>query len=108
MKDDRLYLTHILERIDRIRVHTSGGYEIFMAQDIIQDAVLRNLEVIGEAVKQISAELREQSPQIPWRRIAGMRDVLVHNYMGVDLDEVWNVVENELDKLEDQIRAILT
>jgi uncharacterized protein with HEPN domain len=75
MRDDRLYLAHILERIARIRAHTSGGYEAFIEQVLVQDAVLRNLEVIGEAVKQISTELRDQYPQVPWRRIAGMRDV---------------------------------
>ena len=108
MKGDKLYLEHILERIARIFKHTSGGYEVYLEQEIIQDAVLRNLEVIGEAVKQISPQLRQQHPQIPWRRIAGMRDVLIHDYMGVDLDEVWNVIENDLEVLESQIRSIIT
>jgi uncharacterized protein with HEPN domain len=107
MKDDKLFLTHILERITRIRDYTSGGYAVFMDESVVQDAVLRNLEVIGEAVKQISTELRDQNPQIPWRRIAGMRDVLIHDYMGVNLVEVWNVVQHNLDSLERQIQAIL-
>lgn len=107
MKDDNLYLAHILERIARIRQHTAGGYEVFIEQSVVQDAVLRNLEVIGEAVKQISPELREQHPHIPWRRMAGMRDVLIHDYMGIDLEEVWNVVAFNLDTLEKQISSIL-
>jgi uncharacterized protein with HEPN domain len=107
MKDDSLYLMHILERITRIRDYTSGGYEEFIEEALIQDAVLRNLEVIGEAVKQVSPALRDQHPQIPWRQIAGMRDVLIHDYMGINLDEVWNVVQYELDTLESQIQAIL-
>lgn len=107
MKDDKLYLEHILERIARIYEHTSGGYDAYLEQEIIQDAVLRNLEVIGEAVKRISPELRQQHPQIPWRRIAGLRDVLIHDYMGVDLDEVWNVIAHDLEVLESQIRSIV-
>jgi uncharacterized protein with HEPN domain len=71
MKDDNLYLTHILERIARIRDHTSGGYEIFIEEALIQDAVLRNLEVIGEAIKQVSPALRDQHPQVPWRQMPG-------------------------------------
>ena len=108
MKEDRLYLLHILERIARIRDYASGGYAAFIDEVMVQDAILRNLEVIGEAVKQVSTELREQNPQIPWRRIAGMRDVLIHDYMGVDPEEVWNVVQNDLDTLERQIQALLT
>ena len=106
MNRDAVYLTHILECIDRIEHYTASGYEAFSSDTMVQDAVVRNLEIIGEATKQLSFDLRKQHPQIPWRRIAGMRDVLIHNYMGVDPEEVWNVVDNELEKLKEQVTAI--
>ena len=67
---------------------------------MVQDAVLRNLEVIGEAVKKISDATRRQAPEVPWKQIAGLRDVLIHNYFGVQLDRVWQVVERDLTSLE--------
>lgn len=78
MKDDRVYLRHIRDAITRIESYVGGGREAFLADNMIQDAVIRNLEVIGEAVKNLSSDLRAQHPDIPWTRIAGMRDVLIH------------------------------
>jgi uncharacterized protein with HEPN domain len=90
VKDDRLYLIHILERIDRIESYVQDGREAFVASPIQQDAVMRNLEVIGEAAKCISEDLKQCNSDIPWRQIAGLRDVLIHQYMGVDITRVWN------------------
>jgi uncharacterized protein with HEPN domain len=104
--DDALYLDHIHERIQRIESCAEEGRAAFEASHVLQDAVIRNFEVIGEAVKQLSSELLEQYPNVPWRRIAGFRDVLIHNYMGVDLDEVWNVIENDLSPLKDTIETM--
>lgn len=80
MKDDRLYLINIIECIERIEAYTKGGKEVFLASTLIQDAVVRNFEIIGEATKRMSQPLKDQQPHVPWRRIAGLRDVLIHNY----------------------------
>ncbi len=68
---------------------------------------MRNFEVIGEAVKQLSPDLRDRYASVEWRRVAGFRDVLIHNYMGVDLDEVWNVIEKDLPRLKRTVTAML-
>ncbi|MDI9633235.1 MAG: DUF86 domain-containing protein [Methanolinea sp.] len=106
MKDDRLYLIHILERIRRVEEYTRGGREVFSSSPMVQDAVVRNLEVIGEAVKNISPRLKDAHPEIPWRRIAGLRDLLIHRYMGVDLEEVWNIVVKDLPDLKERLVAL--
>ncbi len=108
MKDQRLYLEHIVERCDRIIEYTSAGHVAFLNSSQQQDAVIRNLEVVGEAAKQLSPETRDAMEDLDWRRIAGMRDVLIHNYMGVDLDEVWNVASREVPELRQAVTLHLT
>jgi uncharacterized protein with HEPN domain len=93
------YLQHARAAILSIKEYTVGGRAAFFASKMEQDAVLRNLEVIGEATKALGPEMRDRAPEIPWRRIAGMRDQLIHHYFGVDLETVWRVVEVELDPL---------
>ena len=104
---DAIYLEHIYERIQRIEACAEEGRDTFDQSPILQDAILRNFEVIGEAVKQLSSGLRDRHPEVPWRRVAGFRDVLIHNYMGVDLDEVWNVIEKDLPGLKRSVKAML-
>ncbi len=108
MKTDHAYLSHIMDSIAKIESYATVGKEEFMSLSHWQDAIIRNLEIIGEATKRLSKPLKEQYPDIPWRSIAGLRDVLIHDYMGVDLESVWNVVENDLPPLKEQLRTILT
>ena len=96
MKDDQVFLLQILEFIEKIDTYTQNGKEEFMLTPLIQDAVIRNFEIIGEAVKQVSDQIKKEHAEIHWREIAGFRDVLIHKYMGVDLDAVWNAVEIDL------------
>jgi len=93
MKDDNVYLRHILECIQNIESYIPNGKNDFFSSKLIQDTIIRNLEIVDEATKRISQELRDQHPQLPWREMAGLRDVLIHNYFGVDNTIVWNVIE---------------
>lgn len=107
MKDDRPYLEHIHEAILRIASYTAGGWEAFAANPMAQDAVLRNFEVIGEATKRLSAATKDRQPNVPWREMAGLRDVLIHNYMGVNMPRVWNIIEQHLPGLRQAVEELL-
>ena len=107
MKDDRLYLHHMLERCQRVARFIGAGREAFLASEELQDAVIRNIEVIGEAAKRVSPELRGRLATLDWKSICGMRDVLIHDYIGVDLDEVWNVALSRLPELEAVLERFL-
>lgn len=89
MNKDRLYLESIRDCLERIAEYTEPGEAAFLASRLIQDGVIRNLEVIGEATKNLSEDLRASNPSTPWRQIAGMRDVLIHDYLKVNLSRVW-------------------
>jgi uncharacterized protein with HEPN domain len=88
MKGDQVYLRHILDAIGKIESYVAVGHNEFISKSHWHDAVIRQLEIVGEATKRLSRDLRSQHPEVPWRRIAGMRDVLIHDYMGVDLEAV--------------------
>jgi uncharacterized protein with HEPN domain len=88
-RDDAVYLRHVLDAIERIERHAGGMDErAFLGNELVQDAVLRQLEIIGEAVKHLSNAMRDQHPDIPWRSIAGTRDRLIHHYFGVSYGEI--------------------
>ena len=107
-RDYKVYLEDILEAIRRIRQYTGGLSRTALEQDTrTTDAVLRNLEIVGEAVKRLPDQIRAARTDVEWRKIAGLRDVLVHAYFDVDLDIVWDIVQNKLPTLEGQVRRIL-
>lgn len=107
MKDDRVYLTHIRDRLDRVVRFTVDGREAFFEDPRTQDAVVRNLEIVGEATKRVSAATKAQAPDVPWKVIAGMRDKLIHEYFGVNLEIVWQVVEREVPTLLRAVNRLL-
>jgi len=104
---DELYLQHVIDAAGKIERYIAVGYDEFMAESHWHDAAIRQLGIIGEAVKRLSNEVTERRPDIPWRRIAGMRDVLIHNYMGVDLEAVWQVTQNDLPLLRQAVEELL-
>jgi uncharacterized protein with HEPN domain len=106
-KDFRVYLAQILERIDRIVGYTREGKEAFFTDERTQDAVIRNFEVIGEAAKRIPDDYRKNNPSIPWRELSGFRDVLIHQYEGVSLAEIWRIIEKDIEPLRQAIRSML-
>ena len=108
MKRDAHYLAHIIDAIEFILDTTSKAAKAdFLEDRLMRDAVIRNLEVVGEAVKHLSLSLRSKHKDIEWKRIAGMRDVLIHEYFGVDHEKVWNVVVRRLPKLLKRLKAIV-
>lgn len=107
MKEDRIYLLHIQDAIRQVLEYTREGRDGFFADRKTQDAVVRNLEIIGEAVKRLSAPFRSQQADIPWKRIAGMRDKVIHDYFGVDFRLVWETVDKELPGLLRRVEELL-
>lgn len=107
-RTDKEFLADIQEAIRRIRTYTHEmTYREFLADTRTQDAVIRNLEIIGEATKKLSIELRNRYPNVPWKQMAGARDRLIHDYFGVDIEIVWKISTAELSDLTLQITKIL-
>lgn len=107
-KDPLIYLNHIAECIGKIEKYTENMDEQeFLQNSLVQDGVIRNFEIIGEATKQLDSEFRSKYPDIEWKRIAGMRDKLIHDYIGVDLIAVWGVVEDIIPDFKTQIIQII-
>ena len=106
-KDPRVYLVQILECIERIEIFTSDGQAAFLRDARTQDAVLHNMAVIGEIAKRVDEAYRAQHPSIPWRSMAGLRDVLIHQYDRVRLDLVWEAVISSLPELKTEILKLL-
>ena len=107
MRNYRLYLKDILSAMDSIEIFIEGmHFEEFCDDDKTSSAVIRKLEIIGEAVKNIPDEIRQRHPSIPWREMAGMRDRLIHFYIGVDYKLVWKTVKKRLPTVKSEIQSI--
>ena len=107
MKDDRPYIDHILQAITKIKKYTANlTLAKFENDELIQDAVIRNIEIIGEATKKLSKEFKKVHSDIPWRAMSVMRDKLVHEYVGVDFDVVWETIKEDIPILEDFLKDL--
>lgn len=107
-RDDSVYIRHIADAIDRIEKYTGNVDEkTFLTNSLIQDAVIRQLEIMGEAAKRLSPELRQMNAEIPWQDVAGMRDKLIHGYFGVEISQVWLTVTGDIPTLKAKILTIL-
>jgi len=101
MKSDKLYTIHIRECIARIQSYVAGiDEEQFMASSLLQDAVIRNLQVLAESTQRLSDDFKIQHGEIEWHKISGLRNILVHDYLGIDSETVWHIISNELSILQ--------
>lgn len=108
-RDYKVYLEDILEAIGKISRYTAGvSQKAFSEDERTLDAVVRNLEIIGEAIKKVPGKIRSKYSEVEWKRIAGLRDILIHEYFGIDVDIIWDIVQNKLPVLEKQINQILS
>ncbi|OFW59701.1 MAG: hypothetical protein A2133_09785 [Actinobacteria bacterium RBG_16_64_13] len=106
MKDDHVYLDHILMAISRVEEYTSGGRELFLASPLHQDGTLRNLQTMAEATHHLTESLKARHPEIDWRAIAAFRNVLVHDYLGVDLEVVFGIATSDVARLKEAIQKL--
>ena len=107
MRDDRERLRDILEAIERIERYTAKGREEFERDELIQTWVVHHIQIIGEAARKLSEEVHSEHDQVPWPAIIAMRNILVHDYFSVDIDEVWSTVERNLPDLKANISSIM-
>ena len=108
MKDDLVYIEHIQSSVDRILNYIEGhDFDSFFQNHIVQDAIVRQLEIIGEATKGISFEFKDRNPQIPWKIMSGMRDKLIHDYIEVDFKMVWSTATKDIPELDRLLKELL-
>ena len=106
MRDDRFYVLHVLECIDRIEKYSTSGAGTFHSDTLIQDGVIRNLQVLAESTTRISDATKARWTRVAWRDIAGFRNVVVHDYLGLDLERIWDIVSVNLPILKQQMELI--
>lgn len=107
MKDDRVYLKHILRCIARIEEYTAGGRDSFFSSHLVQDGVIRNLQTLAESSQRLSENIKASQSSVDWKGLAGFRNVLVHDYLGVDLEYVYRAVEQDVPSLKRACEAAL-
>ena len=107
MRDDRERLLDIQEAIGQIQKYAERGRSAFDSDELIQTWIVHHLQIIGEAARGLSSEFCDRQPEIPWAKIVGMRNILVHNYFGVDKEAMWGVVQNDLQDLKQRIGEII-
>lgn len=107
MKKDRAYLEHIQEGLDWITEFTGSGRELFLTDRKTHSAVLRELQTLAESTQRLSDPLKDRHPEIPWREVAGFRNVLVHGYLGISLERVWEIIQRDLPPLRQAVQEIL-
>ncbi len=107
LEKDKVYIEHILECINKINQYTSDNKEKFVSDDLVQDGVLRRLQTMSESTQRLSDNLKESAIDIDWRALSGFRNVLVHDYLnGIDLDRIWDIVDNYLPALKEAVENI--
>lgn len=107
-RDYKLYLTDILESIEKIEDYAKNvSFEDLSSDEMRKDAIIRNLMIIGEAAKNIPKDIRSKSTEIEWEKISGLRDILIHQYFGADLDTLWDVIRNNLPTLKRNVQALI-
>jgi uncharacterized protein with HEPN domain len=108
MKDDRLYLIHIRECIERIESYVGGkDKQQFMDSTLVQDATIRNLQVLAESTQRLSEDVKERENAVDWFKISGFRNVLVHDYLGIDVERMWNILAKDLSTLKEAVERML-
>ena len=107
MRSDRERLLDVIEAIERIEKYTAQGREAFERDELVQTWVVHHLQIIGEACRAVSDESKRDHPDVPWPKIVGMRNILVHHYFGIDPEAVWQVVEKDLPELRQKLTALI-
>jgi len=107
MKDDRVYLRHILRCISRIQQYTATGRDSFFSSPLIQDGSIRNLQTMAESTRRLSDDLKTRRSDVDWNAIAGFRNVLVHDYLGIDLELIYRAIQHDVPRLKEACDALL-